>query len=236
MRNFLFLLFFLLNFIKISAQLDVKISEEICVSLKSITESDSTKLFAEQAALQTELLSKAIKNLPEETIKKEKNFLNFLNVFNYKIARNLRKNCDLKISFEPNRFLQLTSVVDFNDAFTSEQFKNLRNQVRKLRTDKSIDILILEVDNFYPFDDITDYSFNILENWQSGIPSKKGKMIIVFSKDLRQIRISTDYISKQFIDDRFLQNIIDNQIYTNFKVENFYKGISATLTEIEKKL
>ena len=73
MRNFLFLLFFLLNFIKISAQLDVKISEEICVSLKSITESDSTKLFAEQAALQTELLSKAIKNLPEETIKKEKN-------------------------------------------------------------------------------------------------------------------------------------------------------------------
>ena len=75
MRNFLFLLFFLLNLIKISAQLDVKISEEICVSLKSITESDSTKLFAEQAALQTELLSKAIKNLPEETIKKKKNFL-----------------------------------------------------------------------------------------------------------------------------------------------------------------
>ena len=33
MRNFLFLLFFLLNFIKISAQLDVKISEEICISL-----------------------------------------------------------------------------------------------------------------------------------------------------------------------------------------------------------
>ena len=61
-------------------------------------------------------------------------------------------------------------------------------------------------------------------------------MIIVFSKELRQIRISTDYISKQFIDDRFLQNIIDNEIYTNFKVENFYKGISATLNEIEKKL
>ena len=55
-------------------------------------------------------------------------------------------------------------MVDFDEVFTFEQFKTLRDKIRKIKIDKSLDILVMEVDDFYPFDDITDYSFDILNN------------------------------------------------------------------------
>lgn len=236
MRNILLLLFFLLSFIKIPAQQDLKIAGEICDSLKSIKESDSTILFAEQSSLHIILLNKALQNLANETLKEERNLLNFLNVSNYKISRNIKKNCNLKIPIELYPFPPLTSVVDFDDVFTFEQFKILRDKIRKIRVDHSIDILVLEVDNFYPSDDITTYSFQILDNWKSGMETKKGKIIIVFSKELRQVRISTDQLATMFLDDEFSQEMIDNTILPNFKVGKYYEGIVATINQIEKKL
>ena len=61
-------------------------------------------------------------------------------------------------------------------------------------------------------------------------------MIIVFSKDLRQARISTNSVATNFIEDEFVQNIIDKTIIPNFKSENYYQGIVETLNQIEEKL
>ena len=236
MKYLFFYLLFLLNFTKISAQLDVKVAEEVCDSLKTIKAIDSTQLYVEQMTLKVDLLTKTFKNLPKETLQKERNILNFMNVFNYKVDRYLQLNCEVNILTDPFQFRPLTSVVDFNDVFTYEQFRLLESQINKISVDKSLDILVLEVDDFYPSEDITTYSFEILNNWSSGLRAEKGKIIIVFSKELRQIRISTDVIAQRFIEDEFLQNIIDQTIVPKFKEGNYYQGILDTLYQIEKKL
>lgn len=214
----------------------MKVADQICDSLKSIKESDSTQLIVDQSALHVNLLSKALENLPEETLRKEKNILNFMNVANYKITRNLRKNCAVKLVDNTYQFRPLTSVVDFDEVFTFEQFETLRDKIRKIRTDKSLDILVLEVDDFYPFKEITAYSFDILNNWSSRLPAEKGKVIVVFSKGFRQARISTDSVATNFIEDEFVQNMIDDEIIPNFKGGNYFQGILETLNKIEEKL
>lgn len=236
MKNFLLLLFFFLSFEKISAQFDVKIAAEICDSLKTIKGIDSAQIIVNQAALEVSLISKAFQNLPKATMMEEKNLFNFSNVTSYKITRNLLKNCKVKPIYDSYRFSPLTSVVDFDNVFSFEQFKSLRDKIRKIRIDKSVDILVLEVDDFYPFQEITPYSFEILNNWSSGLPAEKGKIIIVFSKNLRQARISTNSVATNFIEDELVQNIIDDKIIPNFKAGNYYQGILETLNKIEEKL
>ncbi len=235
MRNVLILLFFLFSFVKIPAQLDVKIAQEICDTLRVIKGSNSAP-HADPITLRADVNIITLKNIPTETLKKEKNVSNFINVLSYKVRRNLKTDCELKIIIENNQFSPLTSVVDFDEVFTFEQFKTLRDKIRKIKIDKSLDILVMEVDDFYPFDDITDYSFDILNNWNSGLPAEKGNMIIVFSKDLRQARISTNSVATNFIEDEFVQNIIDYEIIPNFKAGNYFQGILETLNKIEEKL
>jgi len=235
MRNLLFFLFFLFSFIKIPAQLDIKIAQGICDTLRVIKGSNSAP-YAEPITLRADVNSIALKNIPIVTLKKEKNVSNFINVLSYKVRRNLKKNCKLQIIIENNQFSPLTSVVDFDEVFTLEQFKTIRDKIRKIRIDKSVDLLVLEVDDFYPFQEITPYSFEILNNWSSGLPAEKGKIIIVFSKNLRQARISTNSVATNFIEDELVQNIIDDKIIPNFKAGNYYQGILETLNKIEEKL
>ena len=239
MKKYFLFLFLIIGLTKISAQNYSQIAEKICHSLKVIKGKDTLSILRQQTKVQSSILKKEFEKIHEDSLAHsaiEKNFQNFINILNYKITRDLNQNCPVKLIVNNYNFLPLTQVVDFDKVFSLEEFKDLGDRLRKLRIDKSIDVLVLEVDNFYPFEDITDYSFHILENWNNGIEAKNGKLIIVFSKDLREIRISTDYISKEFIDDQFLQNIIDNQIPINFKAGDFYKGIAETLNEIEKKL
>ena len=234
MRNIFLFLFFVINFAKISAQIDLKISDEICDSLNAIKAENSVQLRVDRFAKKIKLLS--LDNLPKETFEKEKNFRNYYNVLQYKIARNLKKNCSIKNLDEDYSFQLKTSVVDFDNVFTFEQFKDIETKIIKIREEKEIEILVLEVDNFYPYDDITDYSFKILENWNNGFDAEKGKMIIVFSKGLRKIRISTDGNSKQYLSDEFLQKNINELALPNFKAGDFYQGIIENLNAIEKKL
>ena len=238
MRILLILIFFAANFTKISAQTDALVATEICTAYKTIKAKDDLSLYEKQGVVKAKILKTSIENIPAETLLKQKNLLNFINVFDYKVKRNLQKNCDIKQLNAPYQFMPLTLVVDVDGVFDTEQFKTLKTKIEKIHQEKELDILLLEVDDFYPFDDITAYSFEILNNWNNGFidQPKKGKMIIVFSKELREIRISTDAISKHFLGNEFIQSTIDDFIFPNFKKGEYFTGISETLDKISEKL
>ncbi|UOU99995.1 TPM domain-containing protein [Chryseobacterium daecheongense] len=226
--------FFLLFCSSIAYSQDYKVlAQRVCDSLKAFNTSDSIKLYGKEREFIGKELLKYVENLPETEI--DGNSINYFNIFQYKVKRELIRNCSLKLNNNYSFFL-FTQIVDFDNTFTYQQYQSLKNKIVEIRKINRIDILILEVDNFYPYKDITEYSFEILNNWDNYSNNQNGKMILVFSKDLREIRFSTTYEARKSIPDDFLQKLIDDQIVNNFRQEKFYEGVLVSLEEIDKYL
>lgn len=236
MKKLIFLL--ALSFIggQFSAQNPDVLAEKICNSIKQISSKDSSEIFQKQSEILANDLQETLKakmsNMDTLNIQDHSNELN---VFNYKLIRNLNNSCP-DFVYKDYFFLPVTHVVDLDNVFSDEQFQVLRDKILEIRENKNIDILVMEVDDWFPMTNVSDYSFKILYHWNTEYNLEKGKMILVFSKNLREIRISTDETSSQILSDDFLTNTVGNQIIPQFRNGNYYQGIFDALTAINDKL
>ena len=96
-----------------------------------------------------------------------------------------------------------------------------------------MEILILSIDELYLNENIDDFANRKLIDWKIGGVFKKSGVIIVFSKKLRLLRISTTEISKKYLTDENCEKIVSEIMIPNFKKDNYYDGIYKSLIEIE---
>ena len=141
-----------------------------------------------------------------------------------------------KASFIENYSLvPFSNIVDLEKVFNREDLAKLEKQLKEIQKTSRFQLFIISTDDYFPNENITDYSFSILNNNSSDL-FQKGNMIIVFNLKSREVRISTNKIAQNIISDEFSQKLIDEIIVPNFSEEKYFEGINEAIVKINEKI
>lgn len=211
---------------------------ELCSLLPVFAASkmDSLDFYSNQLDISLKILEKNYTESSKSIDFSKEDLLNFTNVYNYKLQRELRKKCPEKIIETNLSFLPSSIVVDFDKVFSLDQYKSLKYQISEIRKNKGLAVLVVEIDDFFPFANIEGSASHFLKNDIPYFDLEKGKMVIVFSKNLREIQINTNDQAQQYLSDEYLQESIQRFIFPKFRNGNYFEGISLMLQEINAKL
>jgi uncharacterized protein len=123
-------------------------------------------------------------------------------------------------------------VSDFEKIFTIEQRQILEKRLTEYEKSTTREFVIITTDSIKPYANIKDYSTDLLNDWAIGKNDTNNGLAIVFSKKLKEIRISTGLGTEKILTDEICKNIIDQTIIPEFKKGNFYIGIDKAITEL----
>lgn len=217
-RNILLLVLLFTNITFSHAQDYDQISKEICKSFKK---------------------KKPAKNLLDFNKYFNTDAVDFLisdvNIFQFNLQKNLIKNCTEFPYIENYSLIPFSNVVDLEKVFNREELAKLEKQLKEIQKTNRFQLFIISTDDYFPNENIIDYSFSILNN-NSSDRFQKGNMIIVFNLKSREVRISTNDIARNIISDDFSQKLIDEVVVPNFSEEKYFKGINEAIVKINEKI
>lgn len=158
-----------------------------------------------------------------------------VNIFQFNLQKNLIKNCTEFPYIENYSLIPFSNVVDLEKVFNREELAKLEKQLKEIQKINRFQLFIISTDDYFPNENIIDYSFSILNNNSSDL-FQKGSMIIVLNLKSREVRISTNKIARNIISDDFSQKLIDEVIVPNFKEEKYFEGINEAIVKINEKI
>ena len=217
-RNILLLVLLFTNITFSHAQDYDQISKEICKSFKK--KKPAKNLFDFNKYLNSEA---------------EDFLISDVNIFQFNLQKSLIKNCTEFPFIENYSLVPFSNVVDLEKVFNREDLAKLEKQLKEIQKTNRFQLFIISTDDYFPNENIIDYSFSILNNNSSDL-FQKGSMIIVFNLKSREVRISTNKIARNIISDEFSQKLIDEVVVPNFSEEKYFKGINEAIVKINEKI
>ena len=131
--------------------------------------------------------------------------------------------------------MPLSNIADIEKIFSSDQTKKLERQLNEIQYKNRLQIIVITTDDYFPNENIDEYSFSILNNNYNNF-FENGGIIFVINLKERNIRISTNSIAKEKLSDEFCQDLIDKTIVPNFKNEKYFDGIQQVIHKIQNKI
>jgi len=126
------------------------------------------------------------------------------------------------------------SVSDYEKVLNESQISHLTKIISEYEQKTTREIAIVTVSSIEPYESIADYSTDLANEWGIGNPESDNGLLILFSKNLREIRISTGLGTEKKLTDETCKNVIDKTIIPEFKNGDYYKGIEKGLNELIK--
>jgi len=143
-----------------------------------------------------------------------------------------------KVEFDlgENSFPKLKrEVSDYEFIFTLEELKRLTLIIREFEKNTSNQIAIVSIKSIGEYSDFDKYAIDLSNYAGIGLKEKNNGLSIVFSKELKRIRISTGTGIEKILTDEICKKIIDEKIIPEFKKGNYYFGIENGLLELIDK-
>ncbi|WP_149304994.1 TPM domain-containing protein [Pareuzebyella sediminis] len=188
-----------------------------------------------QLKLQMKLIQEeSLKNL-DEKINNESNPLSEINVLNYKTTRDLRKNCSkYKIKYYALGSI-FTRVLDIDNTLNNKEEDEIELKIENLEKEKKVQLMIVTIDDLYPYEGITEYSIEQGNDWNVGKYAENGGLIVVLDKNDRNIRLSTDNKLKKELTDKECEEIIEF-LKPLFKEKRYTKGLNIMIDQINQRI
>lgn len=225
----LIFLFLVLINIKSNAQTIVDLSAKVCDSIKthSYTENDTIEI------TQGNIYAKFLTDYVQKTSLDKLDLLSNFNTIGYKLNRELHKTC-VDYKSNSNLIFPLTTLVDVESIYSTEQRKTIEVIAKEIRNKNRMQVLVLSIDEIDPNQDIVKFSFDKIMDWKIGGAFEKGGAIIVFSKKLKLIRISTTEKAMKYLTDKNCDEIVSQTVIPNFKKDDYFTGIYNSLVRIRE--
>ena len=233
MKIKLTILFLILIGFQLKSQNIDSISIQICDSIQTISKEnkDTLEIIKEQIEIQNAIILNS-QSLVELT---KGNAKNNINVFYYKLTRELNKHCpDYKI--KNSVLLGNTSILDVESIFSRSEIDSISDLVSELRKYKKIGLLIITIDDLFPYHNFEEFAENQGNNWHIGSWQEKGGIVLVFSKSLRKVRISTSNESQKYLTDNESQQIIDSVLIPRFKEGKYFEAVIDFIKKLNAKI
>lgn len=123
-------------------------------------------------------------------------------------------------------------VSDYEFIFSSEELIALTEIIRDFEKKTSNEIAIVSIETIGNYTDFDKYALDLSNYWGIGQENKDNGLSIIFSKNLKKIRISTGNGTEKILTDKICKTVIDEIIIPEFKNGNYYLGISKGLSEL----
>ena len=126
-------------------------------------------------------------------------------------------------------------VNDFEKILTPNQITTLNNTLKSFEKKALYKITVVTTSSIKPYQSFPEYAAE-LDQYLSNDPKLDPTILIVVSKELRQIQIqSIDLIRYKLRDDE-TQNIITTFAVPEFKNGDYYTGLEKSINQIINKL
>jgi hypothetical protein len=222
--NKFWILILVTNLTWLQAQDYEKLGKEIC---ENITKSDS---------ISSEKIFKEFSKYYDLDNEKNDLLISDFNGFSFNLQKEIIKNCSNKLPFlDSYSLMPLSNIADIEKIFSSDQTKKLERQLKEIQYKNRLQIIVITTDDYFPNENIDEYSFSILNNNYNNF-FENGGIIFVINLKERNIRISTNSIAKEKLSDEFCQDLIDKTIVPNFKNEKYFDGIEQVIHKIQNKI
>lgn len=126
-------------------------------------------------------------------------------------------------------------VNDFEKIMNPSQVKSLTEFLKASEAKTKSKILIVSVASISPFTDLTDYSLELDKYLLSKLKIDTS-ILIVISKQLRQIQVQGVDKIRAKMSDQEMKEIISTYVVPELKKGDYYKGLEAGSKQLVKKI
>lgn len=127
------------------------------------------------------------------------------------------------------------NVNDFEKILNADQTNTLNKTLKAFEKKTLYKIIIITISSIKPYNDIYEYTQNLDKYLDSNLRIQP-TIIIVISKQLRQIQIVGEGSIRYKLSDDQTKEIVAGFAVPEFKKGDYYKGLEMTVAEIIKKL
>lgn len=136
------------------------------------------------------------------------------------------------LCFAQKPYPQLSEIVtDHAKIFTPEQLDGLRTKLAHFETETTNQLVILTIDDLGN-ETIEQYANGVFNQNKLGQEGKDNGILILFSKNDREVRIEVGYGLESYITDAVASRIIRNTMIPKFKEEDYFGGLDIATNQI----
>ena len=125
-------------------------------------------------------------------------------------------------------------VSDFDKVFTKIEIEKLSKILSEYQAKTTNQIAIVSISENLDETNFDQYALDLSNNWGVGTSEKNNGLTIIFSKQLRKIRISTGTGTENILTDDICEKVLNEKILPEFIKGNYYLGIENGLNEFIK--
>ena len=127
---------------------------------------------------------------------------------------------------------QIGYVNDYAKVFDSLKIVSLNEKLKNFDKQTTNQIVVVSInDNKLNQDNFDDYVIDLSNHWGVGTMGKNNGLTMVFSPQLRRMRITTGLGTQEILTDEICADIINNIIIPEFKKEKYFEGIDMGVDE-----
>ncbi len=123
-------------------------------------------------------------------------------------------------------------VNDFEDIIDSATEVKLTNLILDHNKKTSNQIAIVTISSISPYTALAEFTSDLSNAWGVGEKGKNNGVTIIFSKALREVRITTGLGIEQKLNDALCQKIVDQYMIPAFKDGDYGMGMMDGVSEI----
>lgn len=123
-------------------------------------------------------------------------------------------------------------VNDFEDILTTAQEQKLTDIIVEFDKKTTNQIAIVTVHDISPYENMKTYATALGNHWGVGQKDKHNGLVIVVSKNLRKVWISTGLGTEKVLTNEICKKIIDEKMIPEFRQGNSFEGLVKGLNEL----
>jgi uncharacterized protein len=136
------------------------------------------------------------------------------------------------LGFAQQSYPDLRAIVtDSAQIFTPEQLSSLNTKLNRFEAETTNQLVILTI-NELGYETIEEYANGTFNQNRLGQEDKDNGILILFSKDDREVRIEVGYGLEPHITDAVASRIIRNTMIPKFKEEDYFGGLDLATDQI----
>lgn len=124
-------------------------------------------------------------------------------------------------------------VNDFSKTLSNTEVQQLENKLLAYNDSTSSQVSIVLINSVGPYD-ISDYAFQLAENWGIGRKDLDNGILILAAMKDRKVFIATGYGMEGAVPDVLAKRIVEQLIVPNFRMEAYYTGLDKATDMIFK--
>lgn len=124
-------------------------------------------------------------------------------------------------------------VSDKEGLFTPQQQSELNKLILDFKSKTNSEINILTINTYAPFSNMNDFSRDLSNNWHMiGHDDAQNSLLIIVSKSLRTVRITTAYGTEKLLVNETCKKIINSDMVPAYTKGNYFAGTKQGLLSL----